>query len=258
MSNVNRHPTAAELRDLRYAPLLGNHAPQQLDRLFLISLRRKYLYCPVSKVANSSIKAFLYEAELRNNGFAKTARDFNTAQVHNLLFGPLLQPYQLPGTLLDEVLYGADYLRFLFVRHPVDRLVSCYLDRVKTAGSVPNKVIQRALGVTEPDDIRFGDFVGVVAGQEIKEMNPHWRPVYYEACCDKLSYDRVLRFENLHGDLKALLAELYPRVAKSIDVELNLSPAKTQAGGRVAEFVTPEIRKTIEEIYAKDFEAFSY
>ena len=258
MSNVRRHPTPAEMRDLRYGRLLGNHVPQQLDRLFLISLRRKYLYCPVSKVANSSIKAFLYEAELRDNGFPKTARDFNTAQVHNVLFGPLLQPYQLPEALLEEVLYGDEYMRFLFVRHPVDRLVSCYLDRVKTAGSVPNKVIQRALGVKDPDDIKFGDFVGVVAGQKLKDMNPHWRPVYYEACCDKLSYDRVLRFENLHDDLKSLLAELYPRVSESIDVELNLSPAKTAAGGRVAEFVTPEIRSMIEEIYAKDFAAFGY
>ncbi|MEM0908791.1 MAG: sulfotransferase family 2 domain-containing protein [Pseudomonadota bacterium] len=242
----------------RLTRLLGHHLPQQLDRLFLISLQQRYLYCPVSKVANSSIKAFLYEAELRNAGFTRSAADFTTAQVHNFLFGPLLQTYQVPSDMLEDMLSDDTFKRILFVRNPADRLVSCFLDRVRTPGSVPSKVMQRALGTDNPDEISFDQFVGVIAEQDIKDMNPHWRPIYYEACSDKIDYNRIYRFEALQSELFRLLEEVYPAIAGSIDLGINLSPAKTDAGKRVAEFVTPALKAKIDAIYSVDYETFGY
>lgn len=242
----------------RYAGLLDYHVNRQLDRAFLISLRQKYVFCPVSKVANSSIKTFLSECELRTAGFPKNAFNFNDGKIHNMLYSPLVLPYQLPSKMFRDAIFGDAYFRFLFVRNPIDRVLSCFLDRVQKKTSRPHRAVVEGLNVSSIEDVSFGQFVDFIATQKIVDMDPHWRPVYYEAIFDKIEYNEVLRFEELATALPRILKEIYPRYADTLDLERNLSPSKTDAAGRVAEFVTPEIRKTIETVYAKDFETFGY
>ena len=242
----------------RYAGLLDYHANRQLDRAFLISLRQKYVFCPVSKVANSSIKTFLSECELRTAGFPKNAFNFNDGKIHNMLYSPLVLPYQLPAKLFRDAIFGDNHFRFLFVRNPVDRVLSCFLDRVQKKSSRPHRAVVERLKVNSIEDVSFGQFVDFIATQKVTEMDPHWRPVYFESIFDKIEYHEVLRFEDMATGLPRILKQLYPRYADTLDLERNLSPSKTDAAARVSEFVTPEIRKTIETIYAKDFETFGY
>lgn len=251
-------PTRNPGRRQRYAGLLDHHKAPQLDRLFVISLRHKYAYCPVSKVANSSIKTFLFEAELVACGYALDQFDFSGRRMHELLNTPLLYPFQLPRNMLLKVLEGDEYRRILAVRHPVDRLLSCYLDRVLDATSHPSAVVRTALGRDEIASVSFAEFVDFIGTQEIRDMDPHWRPIYHEALCGTVRYHEVLRFETLDRDLPRLIETLYPRLAGTIDFSRNLSPAITDAGARAGEFVTPSIRSRIEEVYARDFEAFGY
>ncbi len=245
-------------RRQRYEGMLDHHKAPQIDRLFVISLRHKYAYCPVSKVANSSIKTFLFEAELMASGYSPQQVDFSRLRMHELLNTPLIRPFQLPRKMLQRVMFGEDFRRIVAVRHPVDRMLSCFLDRVKKEKSNPSNVVKAAMGREDIDSITFAEFVDVVAGQEIRDMDPHWRPVYYEAMMDKVTYRDVLRFEELATALPSLVEELYPRLAGRIDFARNLSPSITGAGERVREFVTPELRTKIEKIYAKDFETFGY
>lgn len=245
-------------RRKRYAGLLDYHQNRQLDRAFLISMRQRYVYCPISKVANSSIKTFLYEAELRNCGFPRETFSFDEGRMHNLLYSPLILPYQLPMRTLRDILFGDDYMRIVFVRNPVERVLSCFLDRVQKARSRPNRTVLAGLNVENIADVSFTQFVDFIATQEIREMDPHWRPVYHECIFDKIQYDQVLRFEDMGTALPKLLEELYPRIARSLDLGRNLSPSVTSAKDRVKEYVTPEARATIEKVYAKDFETFGY
>jgi len=242
----------------RYAGMLDYHQNRQLDRAFLISLRQKYVYCPISKVANSSIKTFLFEAELRTAGIPKKNHGFTDGRMHNLLYSPLILPYQLPMKTLRDILFGEDFTRILFVRHPVNRVLSCFLDRVQKTRSRPNRTVVAGLNVQSVANVTFTQFVEFIATQDIKEMDPHWRPIYFDSIFDQIRYDRVLRFEDLGTALPLLLEELYPRIAGSLDLERNLSPSVTNARDRVAEYVTPEARAIIEKVYAKDFETFGY
>lgn len=242
----------------RYVGLLDYHQNRQLDRAFLISMRQKYVYCPVSKVANSSIKTFLFEAELRNAGFPKNAFSFSDGKMHNMLYSPLVLPYQLPSKTFRDIIFSDKYFRFLFVRNPVDRVLSCFLDRVQKAKSRPNRTVVEGLNVKDVSDVTFGHFVDFIATQDVAAMDPHWRPIYYESVFDKIEYHKVMRFEDMATELPELLKQLYPRFGDTLDIARNLSPSKTDAGARTKEFVTPEIRKTIEKVYAKDFETFGY
>ncbi|MEM6761829.1 MAG: sulfotransferase family 2 domain-containing protein, partial [Pseudomonadota bacterium] len=158
-----------------------------------------------------------------------------------------------------QVLHGENYRRILFVRHPADRLVSCFLDRIQDPLSIPYRFMARTLGVSEPADITFDAFVSVIAEQDVADMNPHWRPIYNEACCHAVTYDTVLKFEDMPGALSTLLGELYPeRIASKVDVETNISPTRTGASSRVKDFVSTDVNQKIARIYANDFEHFGY
>lgn len=258
MSETAKAWTPPPALKARYGALLDHHALQQVNRLFLISMRQQYLYCPVSKVANSSIKALLFRAEVASLGLQLPTGEHAYQKVHDPLFGPLILPYQLPNGPLHAALYGDHYFRFVAVRHPANRLLSCYLDRVRDHASAASRKVREGLGVERAEDISFSEFVSFVAGQDALTMNPHWRPTYHEAAFDLISYDMVLRFETLGADLAALFERLFPKVAHKLDVTTNLSPSITRASTRLEEFVTPEIAKKIELIYAKDFETFGY
>ena len=245
-------------RRQRYAGLLDHHKAPQIDRLFVISLRHRYAYCPVSKVANSSIKTFLYEAELLASGYAPDQFDFSGRRMHELLNSPLVRPFQLPRNLLLKVLEGDEFRRIVAVRHPVERVLSCFLDRVQETTSHPSGVVRTAMGREDIASVTFAEFVDFIGTQAIRDMDPHWRPIYHEAMFERVRYHDVLRFEDLASELPRLVEALYPRLAGTIDFARNLSPGITDARQRTDEFVTPSIRSRIETIYARDFETFGY
>lgn len=234
------------------------HSPREWNRLFLISLKKRYVFCPLPKVANSSLKAFLYEAEMREAGMKRQLRRLDKKTVHNVLFGPLLKPFQLPDDMLATALTDKTYSRFVFVRHPVNRLVSCYLDRVQTPRSGAHKDAVQELGLSVGENIPFGDFVELIAGQTVQEMNLHWRPQYHECRFDLVPYDNVYRFETMSEGMQEVLGRYYPTVADRIDGSLNYSPKATGAGSRVEELVTPALNQMIRKIYSEDFRAFGY
>lgn len=238
--------------------LASTHTVAQLRKLFLISLRKKYVYCPISKVANSSIKAFLFEAELRDNNMFSHNHKLKTSTVHDVFYGPLIRPMQLPSVQLDNILSGDKFFKFVFVRNPIDRLISCYLDRVLTPKSAVHKAVCTGLNLSLGSSISFPDFVELVSTQKPKQMNQHWRPQFDQCGFEKIQYEKVYKFEKLTEGVSDVLKRFYPKVASQIDTSANLSPATTKASQRKEELVTRELEIKIRQIYSADFEAFSY
>lgn len=212
-----------------------------------VSLKYRYFYCETPKVACSTIKLTLYRAELEDKSFDLE----ENRQIHIHELSPLLDLMRIPNfsSRLQSL------FKFCFVRDPASRLLSAYLDKIVRCK--PQKIpILRALNRQNQMDfpVSFPSFVDVVCEQEPRELDPHWSIQYLHTCADRISYDMIGKFESFAMDFQRILERLEIH-------ERYLHPAqshRTNATELAAEFLTPEIRRKIEDKYRLDYENFGY
>ncbi len=219
-----------------------------------ISLRNKYLYFAVDKVANSSVKNALFAIEYAPVG--KTA-----VTLYDERSSPLLSPYQLDDDLLRTVLNSGNYFRFTFVRNPFTRLLSCYLDRICTQTSNPRRYLNRYLKShnISAEEVTFEVFIRAICEQASPVQNSHWRVQYDDVLFERIDYDYVGKFETLWTDMAFVSDKIWGSVRPEMsDSSVNKSPKITNAGSRLAEFYTPELVELVVKRYEQDFRAFGY
>ncbi|MDK3074537.1 sulfotransferase family 2 domain-containing protein [Sedimentitalea sp. JM2-8] len=106
---------------------------RQVNEALLISLRNRFMFARVPKVANSSLKHLIYNME--KMPWSDPIRE---DMVHDSNYGPVLRPallgYESP--ILHRALFSDRFFRFTFVRNPYARALSGYLDRYRDKGSV--------------------------------------------------------------------------------------------------------------------------
>ncbi len=86
---------------------------------------------------------------------------------------PFVKPFQLPSDMLEEVLTSSSYSRFTVVRDPASRVLSGYLEKIGQ-GLKQSEPIVAALGIPA-SEITFAQFLDVIAAQDSREQDPHWR-----------------------------------------------------------------------------------
>ena len=229
--------------------LRSTRPPVDYETRPLISLKNRYVFFPIGKVANSSIKSLLYRCELVGTS-RKPPKD---RQGHNVLQSPLIMPYQLGDDDLSHLLVSRAFQKVAFVRNPYDRLLSCYLDRVRAHDSLPHRKTARLLGLEPGCDISFEAFVSSLPDQINADV--HWRPQWVELGGGRIDFEFVGRFENLTDDIASLVSLLYPGRSAKLGFQ---SPARTNAAQRRAEFYTQSTIDVVRELYADDFDHFGY
>jgi hypothetical protein len=229
--------------------LRSTRPPVDYETRPLISLKNRYVFFPIGKVANSSIKSVLFRCELAGTS-RKPPKD---RQVHNVMQSPLIMPYQLCDADMSCLLASRTFRKVAFVRNPYDRLLSCYLDRVKAYNSLPHKKTARLLGVEPGSDITFEAFVSSLPDQINADV--HWRPQWVELGAGQIDFEFVGRFENLTADVASLVSLLYPGRNAKLGFQ---SPARTNAAQRRAEFYTQSTIDIVRELYVNDFDQFGY
>lgn len=125
--------------------------------------------------------------------------------------------------LTDLVESGVDdFTKFIFVRHPYERLVSAYRDKLAGDNLLYRKAIGRGiikkyrkkanrLSLQNGHDVSFPEFVDFIVHQWNNKrdiLDVHWRPVVDLCLPCVMRYDFVGKFETLNRDVEYLLQKI--------------------------------------------------
>jgi len=222
-----------------------------------ISLVNRYVYVEVPKAACGTMKATLGGLEAARMGPAMVARVQENPH-DRMRATPFVKAFQLPPDLLEQVLAGPGYARFTVVREPAARLLSGFIEKIgqglKQSGPILEAVAARVGHDIAPADVTIAQFVDVVAAQESRDQDPHWRRQADHIGLGIISYDEVIHLEELDASWPRL-GEL---VGSSGLQEQFFCRNSTGARARLAEYYTPSTMAQVAQAYARDYADLGY
>ena len=172
----------------------------------------------------------------------------------------------------EQIFRINEYYKFMFSRHPFERLVSAYKDKFTHPVNDWTKPFHRGLGASiieqyrdNPsaeslllgDDVKFEEFVSYVIGETEanRGLNGHWSLMTGQCGPTHFPYDFIGSFDSFSDDVATVLSNLHD---KSCTVEFATSGGATSNITYEMSLLTQQQKCTIREIYAKDFENFSF
>ena len=247
--------------------------PSMLTNL-LVDDKHRIMYCVIPKVACTNWKRAFVRLSGRLNETSEGA--LRLLSVHDDVFLSQIGLRYLNTYPLAEIRKRmAEYYKFMFVRHPLERLLSAYRDKF-TVHNKWTEHFQRRYGrkivrtlrrnpsndsLSKGNDVTFAEFVKYVTRRALsgKALNPHWSS-YYDLChpCS-IKYDFVGRFESFERDSSFILG----RLSKD-KCPLPLPTIKPAGGGTrsvMLEYYKSIPRKDIDRLvhaYIPDFRLFGY
>lgn len=276
-------PPASDIESKGMAPPPGLAGVHNL----LLDRTNNIAYCPIYKAASTSWTVTLLEI----GGFWK--KDHHKKNVNLQTF--VRQVYPKISNFAGPALTRS-MTRFMVVRHPFERLLSCYRDKFEQAKKAfyytrygdkmvrnyrkfPAHITSSQLGMlqeqvrakvaagvpvhlpgnpfAEPLGPMFSEFVQYVL--HAKHDDEHWR-TYFEHCSPcHMSYQFVLRFEDINREGKEFIEYLN----RTSQVEMRWENP-TQGGSTndvICSYYSELSKKTIQELvkkYEKDFTLFEY
>uniref|UniRef100_A0A673AWP5 Carbohydrate sulfotransferase n=1 Tax=Sphaeramia orbicularis TaxID=375764 RepID=A0A673AWP5_9TELE len=174
----------------------------------LVNEEHHFLYCYVPKVACSNWKRVL-----KVLSGALESVDVNIKMDHrsDLLFLSSLKPEEISYRLKH-------YFKFMFVREPMERLLSAYRNKFGEIQSYQKKygveIIKRYRkgyvkdSSVSGDDVTFAEFVRYLLDEDVERMNEHWMPVYNLCQPCAVSYDFIGSYEHLERDSEFVLQRI--------------------------------------------------
>jgi hypothetical protein len=178
---------------------------------------------------------------------------------HNRLNAtPFVKPFQLPPSLLEEVLTSPEYRRFTVVREPAARLLSGYIEKIGQGLKQSEPIVAALKESTGRDvaaaDITLDQFLDVIGDQESRDQDPHWRRQADHIGLGIVPYDAVIHLEELDASW-ARIAELTSTPGLQ---EQFFCRNSTGARNRMQDYYTPELLERVAEVYARDYAELDY
>lgn len=232
-------------------------SPEDFRHTLLISPRHNYVFANNPKVACTTIRKLLIDAEYGE------IRPFphRAGTIHYNNFLPFLSIWQMDN--FPEWVSGPGIFTFCFVRNPYTRLLSGYLNKV-AGGEAQKMNILEPLGLADQPDaeVSFETFIETVCALPVDKQDPHWRVQYYQTCQAGINYNFIGRFENLEADLRTVANHI--GITNFITEETfgsvgqNGRSHATNAGSLLKQYYTPELCALVQDGFREDFEHFGY
>lgn len=253
------------------------------EKTYLYSRVNKFLYAPVPKAACSTIKAQLYQfyrAQPRHSTPLPVflPRDFSGKWFHLYMHGKFslstASPKEAEAFLEDKAVY-----RFTFVRNPLSRLASAFLnkfvehrfDEEQWEHALPTlRRIHGEDAMPLTHSLTFAQFVSDVCQAENKQLDKHWQPQHH-FINPELGF-HVGRVENMARDFRAIAAraKLPPELMQANRTKSETLPddaywdmdadqlRSLPALPKTAQLYNPELEAAVRDRYSDDFRIFKY
>jgi hypothetical protein len=222
-----------------------------------ISLVNRFAYVEVPKAGCGTMKATLggLEAARMNPGMVQRVQE----SPHNRLNAtPFVKPFQLPPGLLEDVLTSDEFRRFTVVREPASRLLSGYIEKIGQGLKQSVPIVEALTASTgreiTPQDITLTDFLAVIAEQDSRDQDPHWRRQADHLGIGIVDYDAVIHLE----DLDASWARIGELTSTPDLQEQFFCRNSTGARNRMTDYYTPELLQGVADAYARDYAELGY
>jgi hypothetical protein len=203
----------------------------------------KLSYFSVPKCASSSLKHFFFEIE---NGFP--FRAFVANGKHNFIHATAYPAKRFEKVVHPEM---ADHWKMAVIRDPIDRVVSCYRNRIiyhQALSKIEISDEDRASGVThDPDLATFVRHLGRYRALS-RQVGHHTTPLTFFLGGEAAYFDALYTF----NDLDRLVEDVRERVGRAPEL------ARHQTGGPAmdrSDLTQADIRH-IEDFYQDDYQAF--
>lgn len=233
---------------------------------FLADTRRRFLYCPIAKVACTSLK--LWMLAIAGDTPPRPFNEQVEVQRYSLR--------RLGHRAAQQILQDPEYFSFAFVRNPWSRVVSAYLNKFQSVNVTSERVISQLRRDRKREeltaDVPFREFIEFLSRGRAWKFDEHWRPQHL--FLKEVRLDFLGRFEHLARDFAWVQQRLdidmplphhnvtcYAEQADSQECVADLTAAKLKRRGAFPDyrqFYTPRLRDLVGQIYAEDIDRFGY
>lgn len=204
------------------------------------------IYVKNAKAGTSTVMLWLHRIHTGDHDWAPT---LNIHKEHGLP-----RPREVGWPRVARMLSGAAF-RFSFVREPVARIESAYVDKIANLERPPRwrNLVHRALGVAEdPDRVpTFEEYMAALEATEPVALDAHLRPQHLNLMHPLVDYDFIGRLETFDADL-ARVRELAGLPDVPILVRNARPPSASLFDGR------PGLLRRVRELCATDLDLYGY
>ncbi|XP_065656106.1 carbohydrate sulfotransferase 11 isoform X5 [Hydra vulgaris] len=251
---------------------INSYAFRNILLVIKVSDKHQLLYCVTPKVACTNWKRVL----LVLDGYFNKPDEINSSLAHNFSTGYFRK---LSDYSPEEIsLRLTTYYKFLFVRHPYERLVSTFRNKFvetkyKTFKLIYGKYIMRKyrelknitndIRYIEGEGLKFEEFIKFIIDSPLEDAdfwNEHWERIDRLCLPCLVQYDFVGKFESLKQDADYLLRTL--DVADKVtfpekpDVHSNENSNKLMK--QFFKSISKDITDKLYELFKHDFLMFNY
>lgn len=234
---------------------------RQLSKLTLHSIfvddRHQVLYCAIPKTGTSTL-----------TGLLKQVKSTTNADVSPRLLRQGL-PTLLAYSQKQIRCRLSKYYKFIFVRHPLTRLVSAFRDKFRDMDAIGYRMAPQLFEYESQitsetghkgDKIRFIHFLNYLRNYTIegeKRPNKHW-DIYQNVCnpCS-ITYDFIGKHETFALDVEYLMRHVFKFNITTMRTR-NWTGSNETVARQFFRSVPVRLRREVIEFYEKDAEMFGY
>lgn len=239
---------------------------EQLSR-FIVASNANIVFNPVAKVASTAMKRIAALVEGRAPARQSTLWESKAVlAIHNNEFNGFRLLSDCNPADQATLLRSNHWLRLAVTRHPGERLVSFWFDKLYLQESAyqPLAAMVREMSVGTPDSdaVTFADFIRCL-DQHWSQLSKdcHLMPQTEHLCINLVSYSHYLDRSDLAKKLPVLLKDRLPEhITTSIGKELHSYQTTYQQrlSERWQDYYSQDTFAIVQRRYSEDFSRFAY